>query len=386
MKFIWTIQGRFTSFAVASNDYYTVASESSPTYLDESVGWIGVSGSLKHHIDMDSAQTDNDKSEEEEEEEEEEEMNNDKNLVNETIYLFNYSSSKPVITQKLSTNIISMMFWTRVEEKKIGSGRLLSILKNGELHTICPIIGTEDASEVIPGTVVAKLSKSEVSEVAVIAAAHMNTTDITDETDKSLLSVHANKPKLHPNWTQSLFDEDSENIPSVSSLYDSFVGNLLKRKRDENEESISYTVDRHGSSVSSSAPATSDQISSEVTPTSSRTEVAVERVEESQLEASDDRKLLFQTGLSSFFSDYLTQTNENTITDSSTTTTTTVTTTNTSKLSTNNTPIKTPKKHDKRDKQTEESMNITPSTLTKGTTSSSTKKSNKKSKKKKVEE
>mmetsp|Transcript_18136 Transcript_18136/g.18195 ORF Transcript_18136/g.18195 Transcript_18136/m.18195 type:complete len:156 (+) Transcript_18136:1044-1511(+) len=87
-----------------------------------------------------------------------------------------------------------------------------------------------------------------------------------------------------------------------------------------------------------------------------------------------------------FFSDYLTQTNENTITDSSTTTTTTVTTTNTSKLSTNNTPIKTPKKHDKRDKQTEESMNITPSTLTKGTTSSSTKKSNKKSKKKKVEE
>lgn len=238
MSFVWLYHGWFNNFATAVDDYHTIAVSSSQ-FPDKpspiTAGWI-IAGARMYKSAIIKFQRQS-------------EGNDERFLdldfvekIEDAVIVFNLVTKRPLLIQPLNSSVQSFVIWCPV--RKIGSGVIKCILDNGHLFTLQPIQSQTDATkseDINRGKVATVVAPSLPALPSIIASLATEGTSSTSKTPAKSIPISASVPEvaaMKPMWLTDIFDDSSDNIPSVSLLYDTFISNVLKRARDDSNRGV----------------------------------------------------------------------------------------------------------------------------------------------------
>jgi hypothetical protein len=213
MTMLWTIQGRFSNFSVAKNE------DESILFSNNERGWIAVSSiQSKDNIDDDTE---------------------DENIISNfqhSVLIFNPFNSTPLHIEEIPTKVISMIFHNSTSTSVDNNNNNVKLNSSSSSSGI--IMVTQGCEIVVLGEQKQNLIKSnDVVNFASISLknklpglsyptidSNINISNNNDNLDDK------NNSNIKNGWLGTIFDQDSGKLASLSTIYDGFTGNFLKKR------------------------------------------------------------------------------------------------------------------------------------------------------------
>lgn len=193
MKTLWTVEGRFTTFAVAKDDATSSAAATN--------GWIAC-GMASFDETKDQAPDGVNKAEDLDEKEFH-------------LAVFSYTDSIPIIKRKMNAKITSIEY-CHVGMADESTPALVVLSTNGEINLV------HQGEEIQCKGKVARLHRTTLPQLP----AALLQSSLAFQVENNDLS---NVPSSEPRWLERYLDAESSNISSVASIYKDFMLNFLPK-------------------------------------------------------------------------------------------------------------------------------------------------------------
>eukprot|EP00596_Hydrurales_sp_CCMP1899_P000374 CAMPEP_0119046284 /NCGR_PEP_ID=MMETSP1177-20130426/45607_1 /TAXON_ID=2985 /ORGANISM="Ochromonas sp, Strain CCMP1899" /LENGTH=937 /DNA_ID=CAMNT_0007019219 /DNA_START=394 /DNA_END=3207 /DNA_ORIENTATION=- len=304
MQLMWTTEGQFSSFAVASEEAAAILCESGSGSRDKvsdskSFAWIAASAKAESG-DCDGNVTEG----------------------RYKIVLFSCYSSEPLYVQRVRSRVTSMTFWSNQRDltSSLSSG-VVALTEQAEIFMVATVEALKqhfsERSNPHSNAVQAKVFGQKLPALPFTAVVNSysqssssGANTIPESISGSLLR-QKDDSGVNNGWLDEMFDSKSGNIPPLSTIYDDFMGGLLNKQQQqlescgndegptkENNDLNNFTADSMVVPVPSSG-------SSSKRLKSLDSQEGKKNDDTSLTFFSDSRSKVFAEGINSFFSEFI---------------------------------------------------------------------------------
>eukprot|EP01038_Epipyxis_sp_PR26KG_P009546 gene9546-12857_t len=238
MKAVWNYRANITNVAVAQHD-----EEAIPIRQSLNDGWIAIATTSYAKNSSEATQR-SDTTDEDDDNDETDDLLDESNKSNgnkdhyHQVYLFGLSSSSPLVNWTVNSKVNSVVFNCSSNKSIIVATEnceLLELYYSGNDASNKQIIQPDATVAKIPA--VSRVPGLQVSNDTYDKRPNNDYNNkILSKLNMTSASISTHKSGV---WLKDLFDESTDSIPPVSSLFDSFMGSLLPRKNKTNNDSFS---------------------------------------------------------------------------------------------------------------------------------------------------